>query len=53
MKDGMNDRLREVNPQVVNFYSIYEVFKIFLLCISGLLPFVCIRQGVLDIPLAG
>ncbi len=37
---------------MVNFYSAGEILKIYLLFLSGLLPFVCIRQGVVDIPLA-
>jgi hypothetical protein len=49
----MNDKLRESDPSIPNFYSGFEVFKIFLLCITGLLPFACLRQGVLDIPLVG
>ena len=43
--------MMEAEPTAVTFYSMWEVFKIFLLCITGLLPFWCIREGVLDIPL--
>lgn len=46
-----NAMLRECNPNIVNFYSAGEVLKIFVLFIFGLLPFVCLRHGVLDIPL--
>jgi len=35
----------------MTFYSAWEIFKIFILTITGLLPFWCIRHGVLDIPL--
>lgn len=42
--------MRETNPEVLNFYSATEILKIFFLCLTGLLPFVCLRQGVLDIP---
>lgn len=48
---SLNENLRESNPNTVNFYSAGEVLKIFFLFLTGLLPFVCIRQGVLDIPL--
>lgn len=48
---ALNESLRNKNPNTVNFYSAGEVLKIYLLFLSGLLPFVCIRQGVLDIPL--
>lgn len=40
-----------MNSETVNFYSAGETLKIFFLLFTGLLPFVCIRQGVLDIPL--
>jgi hypothetical protein len=42
--------MREVNGEVVNFYSTSESIKVFFLTITGLLPFVCLRQGVLDLP---
>lgn len=50
MKGDKNTAMREVNPQVVSFYSPAEVLKVTLLCVVGLLPFVCLREGVLDIP---
>ena len=46
-----NERMREVNPEIVNFCSSTEILKVFFLCITGLLPFVSLWQGVLDIPL--
>ena len=49
---GKNEDLRNAHPPVVNFYSAGEILKIYLLFLTGLLPFVCIRQGVVDIPLA-
>lgn len=49
--DSGRKMLQEALPEVVTFYSGWEVAKIFLLCVSGLLPFWCIREGVLDIPL--
>lgn len=35
----------------MNFYSAKETLGIYILFLFGLLPFACIRQGVLDIPL--
>lgn len=48
---SLNEKLRESNPDTVNFYSAGEVLKLYFLFLTGLLPFVCVRQGVLDIPL--
>lgn len=46
---SLNENFRKINSEVVNFYSAGEVLKIFLLFLTGLLPFVCLRQGVLDV----
>jgi hypothetical protein len=48
---SLNSTIRQRHPNSVNFYSAGEVLKIYLLFLVGLLPFVCIEQGVLDIPL--
>lgn len=45
-----NEIIRNTNPEVLNFYSSTEILKVFFLCLTGLLPFVCLRQGVMDIP---
>ena len=52
MAGSKNEDLRSSHPPVVNFYSAGEILKIYILFLTGLLPFVCIRQGVVDIPLA-
>ncbi len=47
-----NNALRKYYPAVVNFYSASQILKIYALFLTGLLPFVHVRHGVVDIPLA-
>jgi hypothetical protein len=51
MGDEGCTNLRSNWEEVTCFYSGWEILKIFLLTVSGLLPFWPLRLGVLDIPL--
>jgi hypothetical protein len=43
--------MKNINHEVNSFYSAPEVVRVFLLFVFGLLPFVCVRPGMLEIPL--
>jgi hypothetical protein len=49
--DEIRQLLQAADPSVPTFYSFWEVVKLLLLTISGLLPFWTLRPGVVDIPL--